>query len=92
MDLATERVVVGICDEPMLVKKEVPLLSELIQPIEVRMSVVHDYIKVGSLPEKYGPARSGPSGRSAQPEPGLIARVSAQAQPDSSGLGKGPAR
>ncbi|KAF3776227.1 Phosphopantetheine adenylyltransferase 1 [Nymphaea thermarum] len=61
-DLATERVVVGVCDESMLVKKE---LSELIQPIEVRMSAVHDYIKsvkpallvqVEPILDPYGPS------------------------------------
>ncbi|XP_042488872.1 uncharacterized protein LOC122069013 isoform X1 [Macadamia integrifolia] len=42
-ELARDRVVVGICDGPMLMKKE---LADLIEPIDVRVKAVEDYIKM----------------------------------------------
>ncbi|XP_042488873.1 phosphopantetheine adenylyltransferase 1-like isoform X2 [Macadamia integrifolia] len=48
-ELARDRVVVGICDGPMLMKKE---LADLIEPIDVRVKAVEDYIKVHSINSK----------------------------------------
>ncbi|XP_043724931.1 phosphopantetheine adenylyltransferase 1 [Telopea speciosissima] len=59
---AKDRVVVGICDGPMLIKKE---LADMIEPIEKRMKAVEDYIKsikpglkveMEAIMDPYGPS------------------------------------
>ncbi|KAK1300196.1 Phosphopantetheine adenylyltransferase [Acorus calamus] len=61
-DLVRDRIVVGVCAGPMLVKKE---LAHLIEPVEIRMKAVEDYIKsiksdltveVEPIVDPYGPA------------------------------------
>ncbi|KAF6163410.1 hypothetical protein GIB67_029259 [Kingdonia uniflora] len=61
-NFAKDRIVVGVCTGPMLVKKE---FTNLIEPLETRIKAVEDYIKsikpglnvhVEAITDPYGPS------------------------------------